>query len=152
MKKVLRASGQSLIEFAFVFPLILLIIILFIEFGRIVYYHSALYNAVREGTRYAIANQFPNSTERALGIQQKVVDYAIALPIVLDDVSVYCERDPLDLVKDRVDPCNEYVTVSAQIEIEPMVAFLAQIFGDDNTFNITAESTMQMTPYGAYVE
>lgn len=152
MKKNQRASGQSLIEFALVIPLILLIVVVFIDLGRIVYFHSALSNAVREGARYAIANQFTSSAQRDLNIRQKVINYATALPLNLNDISVYCEQNPANLVKDQANPCNNFITVSADVEIEPMVPFLAQIIGAGNTFNITASSTMQMTPYGAYVE
>jgi hypothetical protein len=83
-----------------------------------------------------------------LEIQQTVTHFALALPLNLNDVSLYCDRDQSDLNN----PCDEYVTVSAEIEIEPMVAFLAQIIGTGNTFNVAAESTMQMTPYGSYKE
>ncbi|MDD2921624.1 MAG: pilus assembly protein [Anaerolineales bacterium] len=152
MKKIRRVAGQSIVEFALVLPLILLTVIVFIDLGRIVYFHSALSNAVREGARYAIASQFASSAERQSGIQQKVIHYAIALPLNLSDISVYCERNPTLLVKDQADPCANYVTVSANIEIAPMIPAFAQIIGGGNTFDITAQSTMQMTPYGNYKE
>ncbi len=53
MKTNRQIRGQGLVEFALVLPLILLVIIVFIELGRIVYFYSALNNAVREGARYA---------------------------------------------------------------------------------------------------
>ena len=147
MKENRRVPGQALVEFALVFPLILLIIILFIDLGRIVYFYSALNNAVREGARYAIVNQFPSSAQRELDIRKKVVDYAVTLPIESDEVMIYCDLDQADLNN----PCSEYVTVSAHMEIDPMAVFLARMIGSGNTFNINAESTMQMTPYGKYV-
>lgn len=131
-------------EFALVLPLILLIIFVFIDLGRIVYFYSALNNAVREGTRYAIVTRFASSDERELAIQQQVVGYSVAAQINLNDVSVYCDQNQADLNN----PCDNYVTVSAHVEVEPMTVFLARIIGGGNTFGITAESTMQMTPYG----
>lgn len=144
MKKNRGVPGQSLVEFALVLPLILLIIFVFIDLGRIVYFYSALNNAVREGARYAIVTQFPSGSQRELDIRQKVVDYSIAIPINPNNVSIYCDQNQADLNN----PCDNYVTVSAHVEVEPMTVFFARIIGGGNTFGIKAESTMQMTPYG----
>jgi Flp pilus assembly protein TadG len=139
--------GQSAVEFALVLPLILLLFLLFIDMGRLVYFHSALYNAVREGARYAVVTQFSNSTQRDADIQQKVVGYSIAVPLNSSDVSIWCDRDPTNTTEN---PCGEFVTVSAQAEIQPVIFFLAWAIGGEDTFNIKAETTMQMTPYGSY--
>lgn len=139
--------GQSAVEFALVLPLILLLFLLFIDMGRLIYFHSALYNAVREGARYAVVTQFPNSTQREIDIQQKVVDYSIAVPLSSSDVFIWCDGDPVNTAEN---PCGEFITVSAEAEIQPVIGFLAWAIGGEDTFNIKAESTMQMTPYGAY--
>ncbi len=49
-----KLSGQSLIEFALVFPLIILLVMGLFDIGRAILYYSALNTAVREGTRLAI--------------------------------------------------------------------------------------------------
>ena len=141
--------GQSAVEFALVLPLILLIFLLFIDMGRLVYFHSALYNAVREGARYAVVSQFSDSTQRETDIQQKVVGYSIAVPISTSDVSIWCDGDPTNTTEN---PCSEFVTVSAETEIQPVIFFLAWALGGEDTFNLKAEATMQMTPFGSYSE
>jgi Flp pilus assembly protein TadG len=149
MKTNRQVRGQGLVEFALILPLILLIIIVFIELGRIVYFYSALNNAVREGVRYAVVNQFANSTERKSEIDDIVAHYAVTMPINAADVSVYCDRDT---TKITTNPCDKYMTVSADIQIAPMVPVFAQAIGVGSTFRITAKSTMQTTPYGNYQE
>lgn len=144
MKKNQRLSGQALVEFALVFPLIILIIIVFINLGRIVYFYSALTNAVREGARFAVVTQFPSSSQRQTDIRQKVVAYSVTLPLTPANVSIYCDQDPTD----TSNPCDNYVTVSAQLDVDPIAAFLAKFFGTNTPFRIKAESTMQMTPFG----
>lgn len=47
-------KGQSLIEFALLLPLLMLIIMGLFDLGRAVFYYAILNTAVREGTRYAI--------------------------------------------------------------------------------------------------
>ncbi len=58
MMKTSAARGQSLIEFALIFPLVLFLLLAFFDFGRGVFYYSSLSNAVREGTRAAIVNGY----------------------------------------------------------------------------------------------
>jgi TadE-like protein len=51
-----RSTGQALVEFALVAPLLFLVMFSIIEFGRFVYYNEVLNDAVREGARYAIVH------------------------------------------------------------------------------------------------
>jgi hypothetical protein len=52
-----RASGQSLAEFALVLPVLLLLFMGILDFGRAVYAYNTLSNAAREGARVAIVDQ-----------------------------------------------------------------------------------------------
>ncbi len=54
-------NGQSLVEMALLLPVLLLITVVAIDFGRGIYYYSVLYNAAREGARYGIVNQQPEN-------------------------------------------------------------------------------------------
>ncbi len=50
--KIYRNKGQSLVEFALILPLFMLIVLGIFDFGRAIYGYSALHNAAREGARY----------------------------------------------------------------------------------------------------
>ena len=52
-----RARGQALVEFAFVFPIIVLLAFGFIDIGRAVFGYNTLTNAAREAVRVAAVNQ-----------------------------------------------------------------------------------------------
>lgn len=54
MNSTRKTSGQTLVEFALLLPLFLLIVMALFELGRFVFYYAVLNNAVREGTRTAI--------------------------------------------------------------------------------------------------
>lgn len=54
MRTYRRSSGQSLVEFALLLPLLLVLVMGIFEIGRAVFYYAVLSTAVREGTRYAI--------------------------------------------------------------------------------------------------
>jgi Flp pilus assembly protein TadG len=145
MKKNLRSLGQALLEFALILPVILLIIIVFIDLARVVFSYAALNNAVREGARYATVHLFADSTQRTSDIQQRVASLVTAPRLDPNNVSIYCDQNTTNLSN----PCDAYVTVSAHLQVTPVVGFLAKIWGDGSSINITAQSTMQMTPYGS---
>ena len=52
-----RSAGQALVEFAFIFPLIALILFGFIDVGRAVFTSNTLTNAARQAARVASVNQ-----------------------------------------------------------------------------------------------
>ena len=138
MRQVRRDFGQGMVEFALILPLILLIILAFIELARIVYFKTALYDAVREGARYAIIQQNPcTSAARRAEIRQKVLDYAVGVPLTAAAVTVTCDTSVVDKYK---------VTVGAFSTVTPMLPFMAPMLGAAGTLNV--KSTMQMTPYG----
>jgi Flp pilus assembly protein TadG len=60
-------GGQSLIEFALMLPIVLLIVTGIFDVGRAVWQENTLAYAAREGTRYAIVrgSGFPNMAEIA---------------------------------------------------------------------------------------
>ena len=55
--------GQSLVEFAFVLPIIVLLIAAFIEIGRAVFAYNTIANAARQGARVAAVNQLSSVTD-----------------------------------------------------------------------------------------
>lgn len=141
MKLGRRRAGQSMLEFSLTLPLMLLAVLMFLEFGRIVYYYTALNNAVREGARYAVVRPFSLAD-----IQDKVVGYAIGVPLDANDVAAYCDGDPS---KTSEEACLLTVTVTAHMDLTPMVGFTTRLLGIGTSFPINGQSTMQMTPFGA---
>jgi hypothetical protein len=49
-------SGQALSEFALVFPLFLLLVLLIVDVARAIYVYAVISDAAREGARYAIVH------------------------------------------------------------------------------------------------
>lgn len=52
-----RSRGQTLAEFALVLPVLLLVMMGIVDFGRAVWAYNTLSNAAREGARVAIVDQ-----------------------------------------------------------------------------------------------
>lgn len=58
-----RWGGQSLAEFAIVFPIMIFVLVAFVEIGRAVHAYTTLTNAARQGARVAVVNQIGYATE-----------------------------------------------------------------------------------------
>ncbi len=146
MKNQRRYSGQSLVEFALIFPLAFFLITGFLDLGRAVFYYSSLTNAVREGTRYAIVHKdelnaaFNNPTDNSL--QDKVLEYALGLsgipdPLTKDDISVIIEK------------VNDYfttVSIEATYPYKPITPGIKELFGSTEGIDLTVQSKMHVTP------
>jgi len=97
MKKKQLFSGQSLVEFALIFPVFFFLITGFLDLGKAVSNYSSLTNAVREATRYAIVhktdlnNAFTNPTNNTL--QDKVMEHAVGMTLNRADIVVTVLKD-----------------------------------------------------------
>lgn len=58
-----RSTGQSLVEFALIFPLIVLLVVGFVEVGRAVFAYNMIANAARQAARVATVNQLADVTD-----------------------------------------------------------------------------------------
>lgn len=77
-----RDRGQSLVEFALVIPIFVLVIMGIIDLGRAVYGYNTANNAAREAARLAIVDQ------TFADIKDRAVQRAVSLGLTPADVSV----------------------------------------------------------------
>ncbi len=76
------ARGQSLVEFALILPILILMLVGVLDFGRAIYAYNTINNAAREGARLAIVDQ----TE--LDIQERAAGAGVSLGVDPADVIV----------------------------------------------------------------
>ncbi|MGC8634154.1 MAG: TadE/TadG family type IV pilus assembly protein [Candidatus Limnocylindrales bacterium] len=87
--------GQALVEFALVFPVLIMILFGLVHLGRAVYAYSTIANAARTGARVAIVNQTiytASSCTAVQSIEQCAAAQAVALGI--DPASVQVQFVP----------------------------------------------------------
>jgi hypothetical protein len=75
-----RERGQGLTEFALIFPVFILLLVLVFDFGRAIYAHHTISNAARAGARVAIVDQ------TVAAIKAKALDQTVGLNP--DDITV----------------------------------------------------------------
>ena len=83
-KNLYPLRGQTLVEFALVIPIFLLLAVVIFDLGRGVYYYSAVHNAAREGARYGVVH--PDIADYP-SIEAVAINYAIGLGLTAADVS-----------------------------------------------------------------
>ena len=139
------SNGQSLVEFALVVPLLLLLLIGAVEIGRAAYYAIVVVNAARSAVQYGAQNH-TTAADNA-GIQQAALNDAPVLSSDNVTISSYCECPDGNLapncmvtdcpVDDRFIP---YLKVNTQMQIMPLVGFP----GLPPSFSFTGEAIMRI--------
>lgn len=163
MKIKQRHFGQSLVEFALIIPLVLLLVAGFLDLGRAVFYYSSISNMVREGARYAIVDQNPTAGTPYLENIKVINDKAFGIPgVSLTPTDGSCYRtDP----KVPANPCRfegpdlavtitrmpdvgktffENVKVEATYTFIPITPGIKQIFGSLTGIDLKAQSIMRL--------
>lgn len=77
-----RTRGQTLVEFALILPIFILILVGIFDFGRAIYGYNTINNAAHEAVRVGIVDQ--NTTT----ITARAIKHAVALGLASSDVTV----------------------------------------------------------------
>lgn len=133
-KRHASGRGQSLVEFALILPLLLLILVMLFDLGRAVYYYSVIHNAAREGARWGIIDNTAGigcTTPDTAGIEAAVRNLAVGL-------------NPDDLIVSSA--CvGAKIRVNVTYDFEPVTPLVSS-FIDGGM--ITLESTSSMNVEG----
>lgn len=128
-KRLGAERGQSLVELAFVLPLLAIILLGAIDFGRVFYSFITITNASREGARYGASA--PTDTT---GIKNRVIAETTGT-VTIDPNRITITCDP--------SPCGEdsdSITVRVEADFDIIVA--APFLPWGNTIVIRAHTTM----------
>lgn len=80
--------GQSLVEFALIFPILILLLVALFDIGRLVFAYNDITNSAREGTRVGIVDQTTGN------IQSDVIAQSTSLSLTAGQIDVkYCKAD-----------------------------------------------------------
>lgn len=139
--KSMRHRGQGLVEFALILPLLLLIIIGIIEFGRILFIYVNVSNAAREGARYGIVKPKDQA-----GITGATNEQLALIPPV--SPTILYDHGPSNPTKFS-DPASvsvgDRVCVGITYVIEPMTPLMQPFMGAGMNFETENCRTIQST-------
>jgi hypothetical protein len=118
-------QGQTLVEFALILPVFILLVMFIFDMGRAVYYYSVLYNAVREGARSAAVGE----TDYVM-LENVVVDRAFGMDL-----------DPAGGV--HFMPSGDLIVVEALYDYAPVTPVVSA-FLPGGKITLRAETTMRL--------
>lgn len=127
-----KIAGQSLIEFALILPLFILMVTVFIDLGRAISLYSQISNAVREGTRYAVVHQSGTIAEQD-AIKGVINQYLTG--VVLDSITITAPT--------KVTPAVLIVATYLYVPITPGLKFL---LGGGAGFPLVITSSSTVAP------
>jgi Flp pilus assembly protein TadG len=132
MNKKPSLKGQTLVEFALLLPILLLLSVVVFDLGRAVYYYSAIHNAAREGARYGTTN--PNDV---FGMRNTTVNYAIG--VGLNIANVTAGPGPNQIVGSFPNPT---VRVSVNYSFSPATPLVANLL-PGGQITLRSQATMR---------
>lgn len=146
-------SAQTMVEFALVFPIVLLITYGLIEFGRMLYVYTAVTGAAREGARYGAASAIATGKlpqyAHCSGIRSAVRSRAVLVLIPDSNILISYDKGPglgsvastCEALATKINGGNnpiklgDRVIVHVTYRFTPWIAFLGV-----KSFNIVSEN------------
>lgn len=143
--------GQAIIEFAFILPIMLILVVGIIEFGVIYYDQAMLTNASREGARVAVEYRGKDGGGACIQVSQSEIDTAVNdyLAGKLIDFGGDATWQVLPAVRTAGDSPDCMSTggtvqrVTVRVQYQHGYLVLPNFLGLGNTINLGAETTME---------
>lgn len=116
-------KGQALVEFALVLPILLILLLGILDFGRAIAAYNSVSNAARSGARVAIVNQDPAAIEAAVNSEA----------ISLGDVAVAFDPDVNDRPACPAEDCCPQIGCIVEVRVtssyDPATPIFSNIVG-----------------------
>ncbi|MBA3430480.1 MAG: pilus assembly protein [Actinobacteria bacterium] len=107
--------GQTLVEFALILPIFILLLVGIFDVGRAVYAYNTINNAAREAVRVGIVNQNTGA------IEAKAIKQAVSLGLAATDIEVrFLQPDYSNAA-----PCNATPRTGCLVEVEVRYQYTA---------------------------
>lgn len=134
--------GQTLVEYALMLPLMLLIILFLADAGRAVYYYSVIHNAAREGARAGIICE-PTATTCTVD-PNLAVNAARILTVGLDQALLDIDVNFLDLSGNEVSEAEAIkLGVIVEYSFSPVTPLVSR-FIPGGVLTLVNQSTMNI--------
>ena len=140
--------GASVVEFALILPLLLLLLMAIVELGVLFWVNMTMQHAVREGARYAITGRKdldPNENEderlRASAILEKIKISSLGLydSVVIEPVTI---TDPAGTELPGFGGPGQIVVINLDCSW-PLLTPLVRPFFDEGNYNFKVSSAMR---------
>jgi Flp pilus assembly protein TadG len=134
MRSSRSESGQSLVEFALIFPVLILLLVALFDVGRLVFAYNDITNSAREGARVGVVDQ------TVANIQSDVIAQSTSLSLTSGQVDVkYCKSDGTSCSATKPTTLDALVQVEVTYSWRAITPIVGTIIGP-----ITVKSVSRM--------
>ena len=139
-----RDSGQAILELVLVLPILLMLTLGVIEFGRAAYYDIAVADAARAGAQFAsqsMANASDLTSVTRAALSNSQLDMGAPVNVTLQPLSCQCPGGGVASGTCPASGCAYpivYVTVSTDYTLNPLFTYP----GISSTFTLNGSSTL----------
>jgi Flp pilus assembly protein TadG len=128
------ARGQGLVEFALIFPVLVIVLVAVFDLGRLVFAYNGITNAAREATRTGIVDQ------TIANIQADAIDQATSLGLTASQVDVkFCKPDGTACSTTKPTTLDALVQVQITYDWQAITPIIGNVVGP---VSVTAISRM----------
>jgi Flp pilus assembly protein TadG len=145
--------GQTLVEFALVAPLFLLLVCAMADFGRMFYVQMTLQNAVRQAGRFAMTGNHlpdPNNPGKYLSRVQSVIQTAqqAALGLNVTNIQINGQGNCTGVGSTcSAGGPGTPVTISLTTNLQLITPVISHYFGSNGVYQFTVSVTFQNQPF-----
>ena len=151
-----KECGLSIVEFAIILPLFLLLFFGIIEFGVLMYDKAVLTDASREGARLGIVHRFPKPTELEIKdlIENQVKTYAednlvsfkTGSALQLDPAPYWIDKNGNEVSWSNIQPNQEIsLVVTTKYQFSFLVfSNLINLLGGSDSILLRAQTVMRL--------
>ena len=132
-----KPKGQSLVEFAIMLPILLLLILGVFDLGRVIYYYSAIANAAREGARFGVVLE-PGSASEA-----SVEGFTLSRAIGVDPVVNATYTIRTEIAGSEVNEI-QIIVVDTSYQFIPATPLIGVLFEPSGFITVNASSVMDL--------
>jgi Flp pilus assembly protein TadG len=149
-RKLRSSQGQTLLEFALVFPMFLVLLCGVVDFCHLFYVEMTLQNAVRQAGRFATTGNHladpknpGQNLSRVNSIIQTVQQAATGLNVPSNSINISSTNGG----KGSAGGPGDVVTISINTGVQMMTPLTAPFFKPNGTYNFTASVTFKNEPF-----
>ena len=129
-----RSRGQGLVEFALIFPILILLLVGIFDAGRLIFAYNDITNAAREGTRLGIVDQTAGS------IKTEVIRQATSLGLAPTQIDVeFCKPDGTMCLPTKPSTLDSLVLVRVTYPWRAITPIIGNVIGP---VSVVSESRM----------
>jgi Flp pilus assembly protein TadG len=140
-------NGQTMVEFAFIAPLFLLLICGVMDYGRLFFTQSSIEDAVQQAGRYGSTGNAKTGLTRLQSIEAVLQQAAVGINVPIQNIQISSFTNGVWVPGSAGGP-GETVAITVTMGMKLLTPMIGQYFFN-GVYTFTASTTFQNEPFSA---